>query len=105
MAVLSKDEFFSRLCEVVGDDASENSVKLVEDFTDTYNALEAKADTSETEELRQKLEETNKTWAKRYQDRFFSVPVPGAAGAPPTVPEQQAERAESIQVADLFQTA
>ena len=82
MAVLSKDEFFDRLRTVVGDDVSDDAIKLVEDFTDTYTDLEARASSDDSEALKEQLEKERASWAKLYKDRFFSSPVPASAPQP-----------------------
>lgn len=104
MAVLTKDEYFDRLRAVVGDDVSDDAVKLVEDFTDTYTDLEARASSDDTEALKEQLEKERASWAKLYKDRFFSSPT--SVQAPqPTAREIEQERAETITVSDLFKKA
>lgn len=100
MAVLTKDEFFDRLRNVVGDDVSDDAVRLVEDFTDTYNALEKRDNEGEVERLKEELEKNNASWAKLYKERFLS----GSGGnVAPVTPEQtEQERAASIKIEDLF---
>lgn len=104
MAVLSKDDFFDRLRTVVGDDVSDDAIKLVEDFTDTYTDLEARASSDDSEALKEQLEKERASWAKLYKDRFFSSPVPASAPQP-TAKEIEQERAETITVDDLFKKA
>lgn len=100
MAVLTKEEYFDRLRSVVGDDASDESIKLVEDFTDTYIALEQRDNEGEVERLKEELEKNDQAWAKRYKERFLSGNGGNVAPLSPAAAEQ--ERAASITVEDLF---
>lgn len=69
MARLSKEDFTKAITTVIGDRTDEDSVKFVEDMTDTYNGLEADKNVSDTE-WEQKYNVLNETWSKRYKDRF-----------------------------------
>lgn len=70
MAVLSRDDFFERIRQVIGDDTSEESLVTLEDFTDTYNHLEEIS--SGQEDWKAKYKENDDTWRKKYRDRFFN---------------------------------
>ena len=98
---LSKDEFFARVHEMVGDDASEASTAFVEDMTDTYTDLETRA-AGDGVDWHQKYEENDKAWRKKYQDRFFRG---GSAGNPNTSQESADSddgSREAITINDLF---
>ena len=71
MARLSKEDFTKAITTVIGDRSDEDSVKFIEDMTDTYNGLEADKNVSVTE-WEQKYNALNETWSKRYKDRFLS---------------------------------
>ena len=66
--VLGKDEFFKRLENLVGDD--DESLTLIEDFTDTFNDLESKANSDEWEK---KYNELDAKWREKYKSRFFNT--------------------------------
>ena len=68
MSVLNSEEFFSTLQSLVGEDTSETTLKVLEDFKDTYDSLSTPPD---TEDWRSKYEENDKMWSQRYRDRFF----------------------------------
>lgn len=82
MAILKRDEFFSRLETRLGDDTSDESISFLEDMTDTYNDLESRANNSTNTEWEQKYNELNETWKKRYRHRFFSGDNRGFKGEP-----------------------
>ena len=71
MARLSREDFTKAITTVIGDRSDEDSVKFIEDMTDTYNGLEADKNVSVTE-WEQKYNALNETWSKRYKDRFLS---------------------------------
>ena len=71
MAILSRDEFFERLNTIIGTDTSDGALSALEDFTDTYNDLEAKA-SGDGENWEDKYKELDDSWRKKYQKRFFS---------------------------------
>lgn len=74
MARLSKEDFTKAITAVIGDRSDEDSVKFIEDMTDTYNGLEADKNVSVTE-WEQKYNALNETWSKRYKDRFSETIV------------------------------
>ena len=106
MAILKKEEFFERLSKRIGDDTSDEGLKDMEDFTDTYNALSTKAE-GDAAEWKRKYEENDATWKKRYKARFFSS---GGNVSFPTdedtdeesEDDKELKRATSVHINDLF---
>ena len=68
--ILSRDEFLERIKNVVGEDTTEESLGVIEDFTDTFEHLEELS--SGQEDWKAKYEENDKTWREKYRDRFFN---------------------------------
>lgn len=68
--VKNKDEILAALKDVLGDDASETAISLVEDVSDTLNDFDTK--TKDSTNWEQKYYENDASWAKRYRDRFFN---------------------------------
>lgn len=68
--ILSREEFLERIKEVVGEDTTEESLGVIEDFTDTFEHLEELS--SGQEDWKTKYEENDKTWREKYRDRFFN---------------------------------
>lgn len=104
MAVLSREEFLNQIHTRIGDDSSDESIKFLEDMTDTYNDLEEKINNN-GEDWKHKYEVNDAMWKKRYQNRFFSGN--GYSNNPDNnleeSPEDKAlERASSITFDDLF---
>ena len=98
MAVLSRDEFFTRLHSRLAEDTSDDGISLLEDFTDTYNDLENRAN-GNGEDWERRYHELDEAWKKRYRHRFFTGSdrtVPGESG-------EETNEAETISVEDLFE--
>lgn len=74
MAVLSRDDFFNRIRERVGNDSSDESISFLEDMTDTYNSLE-NASNGDGVNWEQRYHENDEAWKKRYASRFFNGSV------------------------------
>lgn len=105
MAVLNKTDFFDRLSHILGEDTSDEALKNMEDFTDTYNALSSKAE-GDAAEWKRKYEENDATWKKRYKARFFSsggnVNYPEPDEDDDDDDNTELKRATSIHLNDLF---
>lgn len=101
MAILNRDDFFNRLNERIGTDSSEESIKFLEDMTDTYNDLETKAK-SDSEDWKKKYEDLDKAWKAKYKSRFFS----GAPMYTPDNPDDGGTKGDptQIKIDDLFKS-
>ena len=100
MAVLSKDQFFTKLHERVGTDTSEESLGFLEDMTDTYNELEKKAN-GDGVDWQKKYNDLDASWRERYRHRFMS----GDGGNPNSFEQPKGADEydpESISMEDLF---
>ena len=69
MAVLSKEDFLNLIKERTKDSTDDDTLKFVEDATDTINSL---SDT-DAEDWKTKYEDNDKMWRQKYKDRFFSA--------------------------------
>ena len=103
MAILKRDEYFNRINELIGDDVSDESIKALEDLTDTYNDLENKAK-GDGIDWHDEYVKNDKAWKKKYTNRFYS----GNGFSNPDVDDEPAEedkeleRAQKIKIDDLF---
>lgn len=102
MAVLSKEEFMNRLQERIGEDTSDEAMTFIEDMTDTFNDMESRSSGNNDSEWKQKYDEMDKSWRKKYKDRFFNSETTSA-----DVKEEQEEDViddtEEKTYADLFE--
>lgn len=65
MAVLSKEDLIKKVTEYLGETPDDNGISLLEDVTDTLNQ------SNETNvDWKERYEENDKTWRKKYIDRF-----------------------------------
>lgn len=103
MAVLNRDDFFSAINAMVGDNTSEEALQFIENMTDTYAALEETGNDERVAELEEKLKETNEAWSKRYKERFFSGGRVNALSDPDAIEEEQSLVNEDIRIEDLFE--
>lgn len=89
MAVLSFDELIAKIKTKIGEDTSDESIELLEDVTDTFNA------NNDGEDWKTKYEENDKEWRKKYIDRFS-----GSGGSEPDDEEEEEEEKTTFE--DLF---
>lgn len=82
MAVRTREEILNSIRTHIGDDASDEALALVEDLTDTITDFENKAN-NDGQNWRQRYEENDAAWRKKYRDRFFS----GGSGEDDDEPE------------------
>ena len=86
MAVLSHDDFMNAVKGLAGDNADDNTLAMIENFTDTFNDLETRA--KDTTDWKAKYEQNDNEWREKYKARFFE----GSAGTDPaTVIKEQKE--------------
>lgn len=84
MAILNKEDFFSKIKSRIGDDNSDDALSFIEDITDTYNDLESKTN-GDNEDWKTKYDELDKSWRDKYRARFFE----GAGTTPDEVKKDQ----------------
>ena len=70
MSQLNKEEFFNTLSTIIGDRSDAESIKALEDITDTYNALE-KGVKGDGVDWEQKFRDNDKAWREKYRSRFM----------------------------------
>lgn len=70
MAVKTKDELLNSIKSLLADDASDESIALLEDISDTFDEQKSKTD---AEDWKKKYEENDREWRQKYRDRFFST--------------------------------
>lgn len=90
MAVRTKEELLEAVRGIEGID-EDASITLIEDISDTMSSF------NDTENWKQKYEENDAAWKKKYKDRFFSA----SADEPETF-EQDEPKTYAFE--DLFKT-
>lgn len=70
MAVKTREEILESLRGRFGEDPTDDDIAMLEDITDTFTDFEEK--TSDATNWKNKYEENDKAWKKKYSDRFFS---------------------------------
>ena len=104
MAVLSREEYFSRLNEQIGTDTSEESIRFLEDMTDTYNDMENRGN-GDGVDWEQRYHDLDEAWKAKYQHRFFNggdSAVPGEPGCGDPANEADEYNPDRVTVDTLF---
>ena len=107
--VTTKEDLKERLLKYISETPTDDDIRLLEDFTDTFSSLSAEGqaemqsrlDEAENsiKEWEQKYNDNDTAWRKRYTDRFNGKPVEEI----PEVKEQLKEEAgRNITIEDLF---
>ena len=73
MAVKTREEILESLRGRFGEEPTDDDITLLEDITDTFTDFETK--TSDATNWKNKYEENDKAWKKKYSERFFSKEV------------------------------
>lgn len=100
MAVLKREDFFSRLDERLKGDTTDEGISFLEDMTDTYNDLERRAN-GDGVDWETKYKELDESWKKRYRHRFFSGSGTDSIVVDGEIDKEEYEP-EEIKVDDLF---
>lgn len=66
--VLTREELMQRISDRIGDDTSDEAITLLEDVTDTYDDMAARA--ADQTDWEQRYNDLDQTWRQRYIDRF-----------------------------------
>ena len=76
MAKTSKEDFMKGLAAFIGDNTSDEAIKLLEDANDSFEGSDVTPYETEIADLKAKNEELEKTWREKYIKRFTdSTPV------------------------------
>ena len=68
--VRTKDEILASLQTRIGDDTSDEAIKLIEDISDSFDDLTTRV--TEADDWKTKYEENDKHWRDVYRERFFT---------------------------------
>lgn len=97
MARLSKEEYFNSINKMLGENTSEEALQFIENMTDTYNELDNNA--SKGEYTQEDIDNINRSWSKKYRERFFSG---GEINLPPDKNIEEEQRSENIALDDIL---
>lgn len=95
MAVRSREEILNSIRKRVGEQNDDETIAFIEDVTDTFTDLETRAN-GDGVNWKEKYEENDASWRKKYTDRFFS----GEPSEPEPEPEPESE--EKLTFESLF---
>jgi NAD(P)H-nitrite reductase large subunit len=100
MAILNKEGYFDVVNRLIGTNVDDEHLSMLEDLTDTYNAMEQQA--VDTTDWESKIAEVENAWREKYKRRFFT----GGSAIPTAEVEEIVEEEitpENITVEDLFE--
>lgn len=69
MAIKSKDEILTAVRDFIGENTDDTTLAMLEDIDDTFNDFDTRL--NDNTDYKQKYEENDAEWRKRYHDRFF----------------------------------
>lgn len=95
MSVKTREELLNFYRDNIANSDSDNSVTFLEDLSDTLGDLETKSNTAE--EWKNKYDENDKNWRKRYTDRFYSKDTEENEEN-----EEQTDEKQKLHFEDLF---
>lgn len=99
MAIKTKEELMASLRARIGDDTADEAITLIEDFSDTFDDMSARAKPDGVD-WKAKCEETEATWRKKYRDRFYNTDVTETEKE--TEKENYTEKRKSYSYESLF---
>ena len=94
MAVKTREEILEAVRARLGEQNDDETIKFLEDITDTLSDFETKAKGDGTD-WKTKYEENDSEWRKKYTERFYSSdPVPEPEPPKPDNPQKPKTFAE-----------
>ena len=84
MAVVSKEQLLDAVKLTLGENTSDEALKLIEDITDTISSYEEKGQ----DDWKTRYEENDRLWRQRYRDRFYSGETVTDESDPPADTEE-----------------
>nr|DAE21706.1 MAG TPA: hypothetical protein [Podoviridae sp. ct3lO13] len=70
MAIRTREEILESIRNIVGDSTDDNTLKVLEDVTDTFTDFENK--TVNQTDWEAKYKENDEGWRKKYAERFYT---------------------------------
>lgn len=103
MAVRTREELMTMIRERIGESTDDETIRFVEDVTDTLNDYESRTGTAA--EWEQRYNDNDAEWRRRYTERFFSpAPAGDPAPSPDPDPADPIDQEAPKTYEDLFQT-
>jgi len=70
LAIKSREDLLKSLNTLIGDNATDENLEILEDVTDTLKDYEEK--TADQTDWKSKYEQNDADWRKKYKERFLS---------------------------------
>lgn len=99
MAVLTREQFMERLNTLTEGKTDDDTLTMIQDFSDTFKSLEEKEDVEAVRgDYEKKLKTLDDTWRNKYRDAFFN----GTEEKKEEIEEEEEEKEEPHNYEDLF---
>lgn len=98
--ILKKDEFMEKLKLLTEGKTDDETLKIIEDFNDTINAVDGEEAEAVKAEYEQKLVELDTSWREKYKNAFFNGAEEKEENEDPEEPE---EKEDVTDYEDLFE--
>lgn len=73
MAIRTREEIIASISKRIGDDTSDEALALLDDIKDTFDDYDTR--TADGTNWKNKYEENDAEWRKRYKDAFMNKPI------------------------------
>ena len=103
MAIKTLEEMTTSLSAILGERNDDDALAILEDLADTYNDFNSRL--ADSTDWKNKYDENDREWRKRYRDRFMNVNVvmpKGTTIIEPTKVDEDDETEEMVNFDDLF---
>lgn len=110
---LNREDFMKAISAIVGERTDDEAISFVENMTDTYDSFgdiehDSFGDIEKDKtiaELKNRLEETEQSWRKKYRDRFYggTDEEKNPSNQPLEEDKDEMIEAEEITIDDLFE--
>lgn len=72
MAIKTAEEILNNLNTIIGENATDDALTLMEDISDTLSANQNNDMQKKLDDLQKKYDDNDKAWRDRYRERFLS---------------------------------
>lgn len=100
--ILTRDEFFNRVSEFVGDRSDDAAIDFIEDMSETFDDMERRIADGGEADYKKLLEENDRVWRERYKARFFNGKSSGYKRVETTEINENGDVKENITIDELF---
>ena len=102
MAIVKKEDYLNSLRERLGDSTDDCDLKLLEDFSDTYDDMFSQLNSKDETDWKAKYEQNDKEWREKYRARFFDSTTDNDENKEPEPKDNDDDNESNVTFDDLF---